>query len=129
LKANLLPLVLVDRIGYFAWNFDTVGLDNERLSKGMTHSTNKSLSIHFVGDRNSIGHYDPRQARIDAIKAVPPARKHDDYLLRLLKSRKMSVGYCVIKVIQNFIDSHPNRKKAIFRATNGVSMMSTREKP
>ncbi|WP_350571880.1 hypothetical protein, partial [Pseudomonas sp. H26/SER47-MNA-CIBAN-0231] len=64
---------------------------------------------------------DPRQARVDAIKAF--TRENNDITCEVIEIEKMSVDL-LIKVIQNFIDSHPNRKKAIF-TTNGVAMMST----
>jgi LacI family kdg operon repressor len=119
LKRISCPLVLVDRIDT-SLGFDTVGLDNEAAVKEVcTHLQTKAYqSILVVTESIAI---DPRQARVDAIKAF--TRENNDITCEIIEIEKMSVDL-LIKVIQNFIDSHPNRKKAIF-TTNGVAMMST----
>ncbi|MDE8601781.1 LacI family DNA-binding transcriptional regulator [Marinomonas sp. RSW2] len=119
LKRISCPLVLVDRIDT-SLGFDTVGLDNEAAVKEVcTHLQTKAYqSILVVTESIAI---DPRQARVDAIKAF--TRENNDISCEIIEIEKMSVDL-LIKVIQDFIVSHPNRKKAIF-TTNGVAMMST----
>lgn len=117
LKRVSCPLVLIDRIDT-SLGFDTVGLDNEAAVKEVcTHLQTKAYqSILVVTESIAI---DPRQARIDAIKAF--TRENNDITYEIIEIEKMSVDL-LIKVIQDFIGSHPNRKKAIF-TTNGVAMM------
>ena len=119
LKRISCPLVLVDRIDT-SLGFDTIGLDNEAAVKdACTHLQTQSYdSILVVTESIAI---DPRQARVDAVKAF--AKENNDILCDVIEIEKISVDL-LIKAIQDFSDSHPNRKKAIF-TTNGIAMMST----
>ncbi|NVK72954.1 MAG: LacI family DNA-binding transcriptional regulator [Oceanospirillaceae bacterium] len=113
------PIVLVDRINT-SLGFDTVGLDNETAAKeACLHLQSKAYESILVITKSL--EIDPRQARVDAIKAF--TQEHEDISCDIIEIETMTVNQ-LSKEIQTFIDAYPNSKKAIF-TTNGVAMMST----
>jgi len=113
------PIVLVDRINT-SLGFDTIGLDNEAAAKeACQHLQTKAYEAILVITKSL--EIDPRQSRVDAIKAF--TQEHESMSCDIIEIESMTVSQ-LSKAIQAFIDANPKRKKAIF-TTNGVAMMST----
>lgn len=111
------PLVLIDRINT-SLGFDSVGLDNKAaVNEAVEHLKSKSYeSILVITESINI---DPRQARVDAIKAF--ANQNKNIPCDIIEIEKMSES-AHLEVIKTFLHLHSSRKKAIF-TTNGVTTL------
>jgi LacI family kdg operon repressor len=111
------PLVLIDRINT-SLGFDSVGLDNEAAVKeACEHLQSKSYKdILVITESLTI---EPRRARVDAIQAF--TEEHSEMACKIVETDKISEPF-VVSIIDDFLRTDPNRKKAIF-TTNGISTM------
>jgi len=112
------PLVLIDRINT-SLGFDSVGLDNKAaVDEAAEHLKSKSYESILVITESII--IDPRQARIDAIKAF--SSKNKDIICDIIEVERMSQS-AHLDVIKTFLETHSNRKKAIFTTNSATTLL------
>ncbi|WP_236037040.1 LacI family DNA-binding transcriptional regulator [Marinomonas vulgaris] len=112
------PLVLVDRIDT-SLGFDSVGLDNRSaVQQACTHLQHQAYdAILVITESIAI---DPRQARVDAIRAFFTANSAITCQIAEINNTRVAT---LVDVIADFMRTHTGQKMAIF-TTNGVVMMS-----
>lgn len=112
------PLVLIDRINT-SLGFDCVGLNNKTaVNEAIMHLQSKSYeSLLVITEPINI---DPRQARIDAIKAFCSQNTH--IICNIVEVEKMSEN-AHQEVIETFLHAHSNRKRAIFTTNSATTLL------